>query len=424
MGETILDIYNAGLCTACGICAGVCPQYCIKMILKDGQPTPYISSEKCTRCGICRKVCPQSGFDYKKYNGSSSNFWIGDYKKILKAQSRNASLLKMATSGGIVTQLVKNLLEDKIYDSVFTVGTYNHREVSQAEDFNDIEFLKRTPKSRYVMVSHEKTVRYMKENKNARLIIVATPCVLHGLINAIELFRLRRDNYLFIGLFCDKTMTNKIFYYFENVFGDASSKLDKIHFRTKEVGGWPGGVRLFWENGQITDLSNKERTKVKEYYQPEGCMYCIDKVNYLADISVGDNYADSNADVRGSSSVILRTKTAVEIWERYKESFVYELENEENIFRAQKLGDRERNLIYAMYKGISYKLPENFVFENRKHYGKSSYRKALQKVANGKCRDYRYIYRKSRHNSKKILTLFCGLFGRVKKAGMVCTKRR
>ena len=153
-------------------------------------------------------------------------------------------------------------------------------------------------------------------------------------------------------------------------------------------------------------------------------MYCIDKVNYLADISVGDNYADSNADVRGSSSVILRTKTAVEIWERYKESFVYELENEENIFRAQKLGDRERNLIYAMYKGISYKLPENFVFENRKHYGKSSYRKALQKVANGKCRDYRYIYRKSRHNSKKILTLFCGLFGRVKKAGMVCTKRR
>lgn len=413
MRGTVLEICNAGLCTACGVCAGACPQQCIKMSLKDEQPTPDILSARCTNCGICKKVCPQSEFDYKKYNGSSNNFWFGNYKKLLKAQSKDENLLKMATSGGIVTQIVKKLLEDKVYDIVFTVGTYSHREVSQADSFDSAEFLSSTPKSRYVMVSHEKTVKYMRENKEARIIIVATPCVLHGLINVIELFRLKRDNYLFIGLFCDKTMTNKVFFYFENIFGDSSKKLDKIYFRTKEVGGWPGGVRLFWEDGQTTDLSNKERIKVKDYYQPEGCMYCLDKVNYLADIAVGDNYADSNADTRGSSSVILRTEIAVKIWERYKECFNFELETEENIFHAQKLGDREKNLIYADYKGISNNLPENLIVKNKKNY-KRNYRKALKKIKGGKHKEYKYVYRKSRYNNKKLLSLFYNMLGNLK----------
>ena len=423
MGGIVLEICNTGLCTVCGICAGVCPQQCIKMSLKDGKPTPEISAERCTNCGICKKVCPQSEFDYKKYSSSSNNFWFGNYKKLFKAQSQDESLLKMATSGAIVTQLVKNLLEDKVYDCVFTVGTYSHREVSQAERFDGAEFLKRTPKSRYVMISHENTVKYMMKNKDVSLIIVATPCVLHGLTKVIELFQLKRDNYLFIGLFCDKTMTNKVFFYFENIFGDSSGKLDQIYFRTKEVGGWPGGVRLFWEDGQITDLSNKERTKVKEYYQPEGCMYCIDKVNYLADISVGDNYADSDADIKGSSSVILRSETAVKIWERYKDYFNFELETEEKIFNAQKLGDREKNLVYADYKGISYNLPENVIVKSGKNY-KRDYRKALKKINDGMHKEYKYVYRKSRYRYKKLLSLFYGVLGNLKKAAMECKKKK
>lgn len=423
MGKTVLDICNMGLCTACGICAGVCPQLCIKMSLKDGTPAPVISAERCTNCGICKKVCPQSEFDYKKYYSLSNNFWFGNYIKLLKAQSRDENLLKMATSGAIVTQLVKKLLEDKIYDSVFAVGTYSHREVSQAERFSDAEFLKRTPKSRYVMVSYEKTVKYMRENKEESLIIVATPCALHGLINVIELFQLKRDNYLFIGLFCDKTMTNKVFFYFENIFGNSSGKLDKIYFRTKEVGGWPGGVRLFWEDGRTTDLSNKERTRIKEYYQPEGCLYCLDKVNCLADISAGDNYADSNADIKGSSSVILRSETAVKIWERYKECFNFELETEENIFKAQKLGDREKNLVYAGYKGISYNLPENVIVKNNRHY-KRDYKKSLKKINDGMHKDYKYVYRKSRYRYKKLVSQFYRMLGSLKKAAMKMQHRK
>lgn len=68
-GSMILDICNAG----------ICPQQCIELLIEDGKPTPVILNEKCSTCGLCRSVCPQAEFDYKKYNDSAENFWIGNY---------------------------------------------------------------------------------------------------------------------------------------------------------------------------------------------------------------------------------------------------------------------------------------------------------------------------------------------------------
>lgn len=321
----------------------------------------------------------------------------------------------MATFGGIVTQLVTKLLEDKIYDSVFVVGSYCHKKVTCAEKFSNVEDLKNIPKSCYVMVSHENTLKYMRMNKENKIIIVATPCVGHGLINVIDLLKLNRDNYLLIGLFCDKTMTNEVFDYFEYVFGCGNKKLDKIHFRTKEVGGWPGGVRLFWKNGSCTDLPNRERTQVKEYFQPEGCLYCLDKVNYLADISVGDNYIEESSNNKGTSSVILRSMIAMHIWARYKQYFISNNETEKNIFFSQGLERRKDNATYVKYKGIHYILPDNIMPEEKNQYMvKKNYKKLIKNLARGKNRNYQYIYKKSRHNYKKLLVMYYGVLGKIK----------
>lgn len=402
MENTVLDICAEGLCIGCGICAGVCPNQCIDLLLKNGQSVINIADNKCTECGLCRRVCPQAGFDYTRYNVSADNFWFGNYMQLFTAQCYDKEILKRSTSGGVVTQLVQKLLEDGYYDSVFTVGSYCHRELTCAENFSSVGDLKNTPKSRYIMVSHENTIRYMKMNKEKRIIIIATPCAVHGLISAIDLLKLNRDNYLLIGLFCDKTMTNEVFYYFEDIFSKGVTKLDKIHFRTKDVGNWPGGVRLFWEDGTCTDLSNKERMAVKEYFQPEGCLYCLDKLNFFADISVGDNYTGANTDIMGTSSVILRSQLAVDIWEQYKGYFIFSPEKQENIFNSQKIQMRKRNLAYALYRGIRYNLPEGVSLETVDRKEIRKYKKKLKKIEAGRVHNYKQIYKISRNGSKGV----------------------
>jgi 2-oxoacid:acceptor oxidoreductase delta subunit (pyruvate/2-ketoisovalerate family) len=48
--------YNA--CIGCGMCAKVCPEYCIKMVKKNGKNIPVTDYDFCKGCGICAAECP------------------------------------------------------------------------------------------------------------------------------------------------------------------------------------------------------------------------------------------------------------------------------------------------------------------------------------------------------------------------------
>lgn len=340
------------LCISCGICGGVCSRGCINYRQKDGLNIPFVN-EECTQCGMCLKVCPGKGRDYTQETSekSTEDFWFGGYKRIYSANSNDKKLLQNAVSGGVVTEIVKSCLKNKKYDAAFLVNSHQYGEGKlgvKKYELDDIDNLARTQKSRYLPVSHEETVRYMLSNREKKLIIVATSCCVQGILNVINSYKLKRENYLFIGLFCDKTMSFNVVRYFDNF--DLTKKLNKLFFRTKEVGGWPGGVQLEWEDGSISNLKNTERMKVKEYFEPERCMYCLDKLNRYADISVGDNYTGENSSVNGSNSVIIRTEIGEKVWKLIESRVVVHEAKEEDIRKSQHLNDRKNNFYYAKYK--------------------------------------------------------------------------
>ncbi|MBI3941693.1 MAG: NADH-quinone oxidoreductase subunit I [Chloroflexi bacterium] len=76
--EQVADDAGGGMvwkdrCTACGICAKVCPPQCIWIVQAkkpDGKPKPepdefYIDTSICMQCGYCAEFCP---FDAIKMN--------------------------------------------------------------------------------------------------------------------------------------------------------------------------------------------------------------------------------------------------------------------------------------------------------------------------------------------------------------------
>lgn len=77
-------------------------------------------------------------------------------------------------------------------------------------------------------------------------------------------------------------------------------------------------MKFIFTDGTVAYQDKAERVKIKNYFMPERCLYCIDKLNVYADISVGDNYTQQDSSLLGSNSVIIRTNIGMTVWESVK----------------------------------------------------------------------------------------------------------
>ncbi len=350
--NTVYCIVQNNLCISCGLCKVVCPKQCIEYNKCGGLFVPSINEGDCINCGKCIQICPGKGFDYTKFltKKKELNFWIGNYIDIYLAWTTNINRRKNSTSGGIATELVYQLLNNDEYAFAFLVGTHNYKEKVCTQKYAKGEILDNTSKSRYLPVSQEKAVAYILSHKTEKIILIGTGCFVHGILNIIEAYHLNRDNYFIIGLFCDKTMTYNIIKYYNRHLNLKDEKIKELFFRTKEVGGWPGGVRFVTDKNTIIDLPNTERIKIKDFFQPECCLYCLDKINIFADISLGDNYTKQHRDYMGSSSVIIRTKVAKKYWDKYSAFFECDECSEEIFVKSQHLNRRFINYLFGKLK--------------------------------------------------------------------------
>ncbi|MBI3287004.1 MAG: 4Fe-4S binding protein [Chloroflexi bacterium] len=91
-------------CTACGICAKVCPPQCIWIVQakdENGKALPkasefYIDMSICMSCGFCAEFCPfdaiKMDHDYELSGYERRESWIYDYPKLLKPTTYYAQI--------------------------------------------------------------------------------------------------------------------------------------------------------------------------------------------------------------------------------------------------------------------------------------------------------------------------------------------
>ena len=371
-------ISEEGLCIGCGVCKAVCPASSISYVEHEGMYTPKIDAS-CIECGQCFITCPGKGCSYiEQYNALGisipDDMMLGSVKNVYVAQTKDKDILKNATSGGVVTTLVNYLLENDQYDSAFVVNGHSTNSPISTIRITKNDSLASTQKSRYLPVDQSEAISYLLAHKDERIIFVGVPCFVEALVTLINKKRLNRDNYLIIGLFCDKTMSYNVLKYFDSLQGKS---LSSIHFRTKEGDKWPGRLMLEYE-GTKTFLPSSERMMVKDYFVPERCLYCLDKLNQFADISVGDNYTQSNNSEEGSRSVISRTARAEKVFP----NLLFNLfpSSEEDIVISQKLNSKRQNLINQRLKNSEILLSNNeFGVEETTDKAIEVYREAIRK---------------------------------------------
>lgn len=351
---TVKAVVETNLCISCGVCKNVCMHKAITYVRNNGMYHPQINEEKCTRCGVCADVCPGLGFDYAE-GGAPIEAARGKHISSFNAWSKNENIRHKSASGGIVSTIVSQLLLIGKYDCVFSVGSYDYStqlsttKVTSSDIGQDIAETK-YPKSRYLPVSHENAVSFILGNRDARVIIIATSCAVRGLLSVIEKFKLDRDNYLFVGLFCERVFNYNVYDYYRSDRFCNGKQLEELHFKNKESGGWPGNMKFMFSDGTFAYHDKNNRAGMKDYFMPERCLYCIDKLNTQADISLGDNYTERDDSPLGSNSVVLRTQRGVEAWNLCKELLEYVCVDFDLIDKAQYLEGRINNLYFAALK--------------------------------------------------------------------------
>lgn len=352
--KTVATTVENGLCCSCGVCKGICPKECISFRREDGLFLPVIDQAACVGCGLCAVVCPGLGHPYEPKETAEDTI-TGDFLECVNAWSRDEKIRHVSASGGVISTLIPELLRQGRYDGAFCLDSYDYRTQlktrlytpEEADNWAD----SKAPKSRYLPISQEKAVRCIREQPELRLIIVGTSCALRGIEAAIRKLNRNRENYLLIGLFCDKVFNYNVLSWFSDSFCPGK-ELEQLHFKNKESGGWPGDMKFYLEKGESFYVPLYERARMKGYFMPERCLYCVDKLNVVADISLGDNYTETASSPLGSNSVMLRTRRGQDAWEAAADLLEMVPVGIVEIQKAQGLSVRLQNLYYGDLTGL------------------------------------------------------------------------
>jgi NADH-quinone oxidoreductase subunit I len=107
-------------CTACGICAKVCPPQCIWITRASdaatGKPVPapaefFIDIDRCMNCGLCAEYCPFDAIQMdREYELASRNRAGNIYNldKLLKPEAYHAAIHPLAFAGEHAARAAKN----------------------------------------------------------------------------------------------------------------------------------------------------------------------------------------------------------------------------------------------------------------------------------------------------------------------------
>lgn len=186
--KTVNECVDAGSCYSCSACVNSCPANCIKMMPTGpvGSLFPLVDAEKCLRCGKCLQVCPTLHDSLRR--GSMS---------VLAACSKSKDLCSRSTSGGIATEISREVINagGVVYGSAMIGSEARHIRVASIADLDKLQG------SKYVFSRLYNSFRQVKADmaNGTPTLFIGVPCQVAGLVRYLPKIS---DNLLLVDLLC------------------------------------------------------------------------------------------------------------------------------------------------------------------------------------------------------------------------------
>jgi len=323
------------LCTGCGVCQGACPSLAISVIPVNGEFRPRVDVSKCNNskgCHRCYDVCPGlgvelSGLSKKLFTDDCvvDNKMVGRYLKCFTGYSNDADIRYHSASGGMVSQFLIWLLDNKLIDGAVVTKFDNDSELMvRSYIATTKEEIIAARSSKYAPVTLNTAIMDIKNASGTRYVVVGEPCHIQGLRKCMDIDKKLREK--IVGLFAVYCSCGRTFRLTEFVFKERNiNRKHLTYFQYRDDGclGFLkakvfGGPQLKAFNcySQCSSLGKEQVYKeefqsyyhpLRSFFIPRRCLFCIDHYGELSDISFGDIHIPPYDDDKiGVNSIIVK----------------------------------------------------------------------------------------------------------------------
>ncbi len=317
-------VIDAGLCTHCGTCAGLSGGT-LKMIDSGSGPLPVptVDSEVKIQDSILQ-VCPGLGLNYPRLNTflfeqEPENWLTGNIKHFFTGYSGHPDIRRLGASGGVITQCLIYLLENKLINGAVTVrqGTPNPWQAEPIIATTKADILS-CSQSVYIPVPVNSILDQIA-SFSGKLAYVGLPDQVAS-VRAMQrmAFRETRNIKYVIGPYVGTMM----------YFGAIESFLrshavrdvhDIISLKYRE-GEWPGYLEIILKSGRVLQAEKFYYNYLIPFYVTQSSLMSVDFTNELTDISVGDAWHPKfEKQGSGFSVVVARSEQGLELLNEMKE---------------------------------------------------------------------------------------------------------
>ncbi len=303
-------VLEANLCIGCGACAVADPS--IRMVL---DPTKLMYEPSQPGGHRAAAVCPAIRVDFEALQASlfpqQDPTPYGVLESVWLAQSIDGDRNRKASSGGIIKELLRELLSRPEVDGAIALRHEGGLDFRPALITSEAD-VDRLPGSIYHSLPQDGTLRLLQEHEG-RFVVVGIPCQLEGLYNYIFSYEpaLLDRIYMTIGLLCGWQYTHHSIRAVCDFKGVDPDTIEAISYR----GEGPVGKLRLEADGKETAVSRRVdfayQVAFDRHFNTPRCHLCINHHNMLADVVVGDAWLPDTVFTRtGISLVINRTLEA------------------------------------------------------------------------------------------------------------------
>ena len=298
-------------CNGCGLCHAVLgTKLCAS---KKGFLHPDSISEK--ELAFMNKICMSSG---SFWNEKGKNTLWGDcLVDPFYAYSNNGILRKKASSGGMVSEIVIHLIENKKVDAIIQTKVADNSQILTKTVVNsEIEEIIDCCGSRYTISSPLYDICNALE-KGKKYAFIGKPCDVMSVRNWKRIDPVIDEQIPFLISFICAGMPSKPAG--ERLLSSLNTSEEECINLVYRGNGWPGATFSQSKNGTVEKMSYSDSWgKVLGRDVALACRFCYDGIGEAADISCGDGWyiKDNHPDFSehdGRNVVFIRTLKGKEL---------------------------------------------------------------------------------------------------------------
>ena len=356
------NVIEKELCTRCGTCIGVCPVDTLaykeeKIVDEKGE---------CIQCGMCNAVCPGKDFSLNEWSEKlfQKNYdagkLFGTYKSIWNAYAADDEIRRIGSSGGVITQILVDLLERSVVEGV--VAVRKKRDMPcEFESFiaDDRNRIIEASQSKYVILPVNQVIREIKQSRK-KVAYVGLPCQIHGMRKAMDKNPwLKEQIVILIALFCGFNMEREATDYLIKKSKIREENIEDLSYRHKK--GNNTGFYIKGKNDSEFFVNKHGYTFLNLIFSPKRCWKCFDYSGEFADISVGDAWEMG----QGFSRVIIRTNAGEQLFDAMRkrdvvcaeasdENAIIKTQNKVVTYKKKQIAVRAKRMKYFPDYGVEF----------------------------------------------------------------------